>query len=73
MKVTSEQLKSFEFYQMDESHTWYYGPNWDYQFNQLTNEFIYYNDDMLDDEPLTTITNYEHFKQVMDLIQAQIL
>jgi len=67
LMITKEQLKILGFYSGNESHL-YYNDQWEYEFNILTNELLHYNDGFPADEPFVTILNYNHFKEVLQIL-----
>ena len=71
-KITNDELKSLGLIQMGQSCYWYY-KLWEYQFDQMSNILIYFNDGFPEDEPIARIADYNHLKQIIELINNGIL
>ena len=63
MTIKEEELKELGF--IEETNGFYYSEHWEYQFNPHNNELLYFNEGFGDDEPLVTIKDLNHFKQVI--------
>jgi len=64
--MKTEQLLELGFIKSNDGY--YYNEHWEYQFNPRNNKLIYFNEGFGDKEPVAIIKDYEHFKQVMELL-----
>jgi len=69
--MTGQQLNELGF-NSDSIGRIYYSNDFEYEFNVITNELIFYNDGFPDTEPLVRIKNYEHLKQVINALTNYI-
>ena len=65
----NEQLPAY-WVQKFKNLGYYYNENWEYQFNPHTNDLVFYNDGFPDLEPLVRIRDFEHLKQVINVLTS---